>query len=41
VLQPGPDVQDGRGHGGPERLQDRVAPGNELSDISRAARRPA
>ena len=37
---PGPDVQHGRGHAGPQRLDHRVAAGHELGRLPRAARGP-
>src|SRR5216684_2082876 len=39
VLHAGADVQDRRGHGGPQRLDHRVTPGDELGRIPGAALR--
>ena len=39
VLHPGADVQGHRGHAGPQRLDHRVAPGDELGRVPGTARR--
>src|SRR6185437_424087 len=41
VLDPVTHVQGGRGHGGPQRLDHRVAAGDELGGVPRPARRAA
>jgi hypothetical protein len=40
VLDPASDVQDRRRDSGPERLDDRVAPGHELRRVPGPPRRP-